>query len=49
MQHSVLAEELKLLYVAITRAESNLVIFESDPFKSAPLYYYLRRYAQQQA
>jgi hypothetical protein len=31
------AEELKLLYVAITRAKSNLVIFESDQARTTLL------------
>ena len=41
--HAGLIDELKMLYVAVTRAKSNLIIFESDPYKRAPLYYYLRR------
>jgi hypothetical protein len=41
--HAGFIDELKLLYVAVTRAKSNLIIFESDPYKRAPFYYYLRR------
>eukprot|EP00775_Hariotina_reticulata_P001454 gene1454-1796_t len=42
-QHSLLCEELKHLYVAVTRAKNNLVIFDRDPQKRAPLYHFLRR------
>jgi len=40
---SLLREELKHLYVAVTRAKNNLVIFDRDPQKRAPLYHFLRR------
>jgi ATP-dependent exoDNAse (exonuclease V) beta subunit len=39
----LLCEELKHLYVAITRAKNNLVIFDRDPERRAALYYFLRR------
>lgn len=42
-QHSGLIEELKRLYVAVTRAKSNLAFFESNQLARAALYYYLRR------
>ena len=41
--HVLLSEELKHLYTALTRAKGNVVIFDSDPVKRAPFYYFLRR------
>ena len=41
-QHVVLSEELKHLYTAITRAKNAVVIYDSNPKKRAPFFYYLR-------
>lgn len=40
--HVVLAEELKHLYTAITRAKNNVVIFDRNAAKRAPFYHLLQ-------
>ena len=41
-EHKVLNAELKFLYTAITRARCNLWIYDSDPVKRAPMFYYFQ-------
>ncbi|KXZ49100.1 hypothetical protein GPECTOR_23g31 [Gonium pectorale] len=40
--HVLLAEELKHLYTALTRAKNNVVIFDRNPAKRAPFYHLLQ-------
>ncbi|GIL86670.1 hypothetical protein Vretifemale_14923 [Volvox reticuliferus] len=40
--HVLLAEELKHLYTALTRAKNNVVIFDRNPTKRAPFYHLLQ-------
>ena len=42
-EHKVLNAELKFLYTAITRAKCNLWIYDSDPVKRAPMFYYFQK------
>lgn len=42
-EHKVLNAELKFLYTAITRARCNLWIYDSDPNKSASVFYYFQK------
>lgn len=42
-EHKVLNAELKFLYTAITRARCNLWIYDSDPDKRAPMFYYFQK------
>jgi hypothetical protein len=42
-QHSLLCEELKHLYVGLTRAKNWAVFFDTDGQQRAPLYHFLRR------
>ncbi len=42
-RHVVLAEELKHLYTAITRAKNNVIIFDSNPRRREPFYHLLQR------
>ena len=41
-QHVQLAEELKHLYTALTRAKNNVVIFDRNQAKRAPFYHLLQ-------
>ena len=41
-QHKALNSELKILYTAITRARCNLWIYDSNPDKHAPMFYYFK-------
>ncbi|KAG2500384.1 hypothetical protein HYH03_001957 [Edaphochlamys debaryana] len=41
--HAGLIDELKLLYVAVTRARNHLLLFESDTQAALPAYYFLQR------
>ena len=42
LRHSILCEELKHLYTAITRAKNNVIIFDSNSKKRAPFFQYLK-------
>ena len=42
-EHKALNSELKFLYTAITRARCNLWIYDSDPDKRAPMFYYFQK------
>lgn len=35
-------QELKHLYVAVTRAKKNIIFFDRDPAKRAPFFQYVR-------
>ena len=39
----LLCEEYKQLYTAMTRAKNNIIIFDRNPRKHAPIFHYLRR------
>ena len=42
-EHKALNSELKFLYTAITRARCNLWIYDSNPDKRAPMFYYFQK------
>ena len=42
-QHRCLNAELKYLYTAVTRAKCNLWIYDTDPTKHSPMYYFLMK------
>ncbi|CAD7695958.1 unnamed protein product [Ostreobium quekettii] len=42
-EHVLLCEELKHLYTAVTRAKNNLIIFDQNKAKRAPMFHYLAR------
>lgn len=42
-QHRCINSELKYFYTAVTRAKCNLWIYDTDPSKHSPMYYFLMK------